>query len=122
LPEARAVELAAESTDNRIFQIRAALAIDDLANGVPLPEALRRIDGSGEFQWRLTTAARAGQGFLPALRAWHESLDARADQQEQAAAQVATTGLVFYNGAIVGLVMLSVFQFLIGVLDATTLW
>ncbi len=122
LPEARAVELAAESTGNWIYQNRAVRVGTDLANGMPLPEAVGRIDGSGEFQWRLTTAARAGQGFLPALRTWHEALDTRASQQEQSAAQMATTGLVFYNGAVVGLVMLGVFQFLISVLEATSLW
>ncbi|MBC8326708.1 MAG: type II secretion system F family protein [Verrucomicrobia subdivision 3 bacterium] len=122
LPEARALELAAESTGNRIYQNRAVQVSADLANGMPLPEAVGRIDGSGEFQWRLTTAARAGQGFLPALRAWHEMLDARASQQEQSAAQMATTGLVFYNGAVVGLVMLSVFQFLISAMEAVSLW
>lgn len=122
LPEARAVELAAESTGNRIFQNRAGRVGADLANGVPLPEAVGQIDGSGEFQWRLTNAARAGQGFLSALHAWHEALNARAEQQEQTATQMAMTGLVFYNGAIVGLVMVGVFQFLTGILDVVALW
>jgi len=118
LPEPRAVHLAADSTANRVFQSRAAMAIAELKNGATLPEAIRRIDGSGEFRWRLATAARAGQGFLPALRVWHESLDARAFQQEQAAAQLATTSLVFYNGAMVGLVMACVFQFLINLIES----
>jgi type II secretory pathway component PulF len=122
LPEARAVELAAESTGNRIFQNRAGRVGADLANGVPLPEAVGQIDGSGEFQWRLTNAARARQGFLSALHAWHEALNARAEQQEQTATQMAMTGLVFYNGAIVGLVMVGVFQFLTGILDVVALW
>lgn len=122
LPEERAVELAADSTANAVFQSRAAEACADLQNGASLPEALRRMDASGEFHWRLDTAARAGQGFLPALRAWHEALDARAFQQEQAAAQVATTSLVFYNGALVGLVMACVFQLLLSVISEVGSW
>jgi type II secretory pathway component PulF len=122
LAEARSVQLAADSTGNRIFQQRAELTCTDLENGVPLPEAIRRMDDAGEFRWRLTTAARAGQGFLPALRAWHEGLEARAFQQEQAVAQLATTSLVFYNGAMVGLVMACVFQFLMNVMETVSLW
>ncbi len=122
LPEPRALELSAESTGNQIIQNRATTACNDLAKGVPLPEALKRIDDTGEFQWRLTTASRAGQGFLISLRAWHDALDARAAQQEQAAAQMATTGLVFYNGTIVGLLMFGVFQFLINILNIAALW
>ena len=117
-PSPGAVQLAADSTANRVLQSRAAMAIAELKNGVTLPEAIRRIDGSGEFRWRLATAARVGQGFLPALRVWHESLDARAFQQEQAAAQLATTSLVFYNGTMVGLVMVCVFQFLINLIES----
>ena len=122
LAEARSVQLAADSTGNQILQQRAELTCADLENGVPLPEAIRRMDDAGEFRWRLTTAARAGQGFLPALRAWHEGLEARAFQQEQAVTQLATTSLVFYNGAMVGLVMACVFQFLMNVMETVSLW
>ena len=57
VPEAEAVELAAESTANRGMEQRAEKALEDLSRGATLTEALSRIDEAGEFRWRLTNAS-----------------------------------------------------------------
>jgi len=46
------------------------------------------MDAAGEFQWRVSNGLRHGHGFLQALAGWHDALDAKAFQLEQAAAQV----------------------------------
>ena len=80
------------------------------------------MDDSGEFGWRLANAIHGRDGFLPALAGWHESLDAQAFQQEQAAAHGVTTALVLWSGLFVGAVVVSVFMFLISIIDAGVLW
>jgi type II secretory pathway component PulF len=122
VPEKKAVALAAECADNRVFRAFAVQTAEELSNGVKLTEAIRHLDDAGEFRWRLTNAAQARGGFLAALRGWHEALEAKAFQQEQAATQVFTTGLVLVNGLIVGLLVVGVFQLLIGIINAGVLW
>ncbi len=78
-----------------------ARVIAALENGVKLDDAVRAFDDTGEFHWRLTNAAHARGGFLNALRGWHEALDAKAFQQEEAAAHIVTSGLVVLNGVLV---------------------
>ncbi len=104
LPEERAVTLAALSTANAAFIRLGRNAVERLRAGSKLPDALQSIDDTGEFHWRLKNAGQAGGRFLPALRGWHEWLRARAYQQEQAAAQSISTGLVLLNAASVALV------------------
>ena len=60
--------------------------------------------------------------FLTALSGWLESLDAKAFQQEQAAAHVITTALVLVNGLFVGLLTAGTFQALISVIETGVLW
>ena len=120
--EARAVELAAQASANRIFQKRAKNVIARLREGVPLPEALKAIERDREFQWRWANALRTGRGFFDALRGWHETLEARAFQQEQAAAQAITTGIVLVNGAMVAVIVMAVFLILIAIIEAGFLW
>ncbi len=115
--EKEAVSLAAESTGNYQLQARARQAAGLIERGVPLPEALRAIESSGEFHWRMTNALRRGSGFLRALAGWHEALDAKAFQQEQVSAQVATTALVLFNGVVVASIVLAVFLVLISLLN-----
>ncbi len=122
VPVLSAVTLAAEGAANRFFSRRAAAAVDDLARGMRLPEALGCLDDAGEFRWRLDNAAHAGGGFVAALSGWHEALDAKAYQQEQTAAQLLTTGLVLINGLFVGFLVVSVFQLLIHIMEVATLW
>ena len=63
-----------------------------------------------------------GRGFLSALNGWHEALDAKAFQQEQAAAQLTTTALVLFNGFIVACVVIGLFLPLVALIGAATLW
>jgi type II secretory pathway component PulF len=116
VPEAEAVRLAGESTANEICRRRARRVIAALEKGEPLNNAVRAFDDNGEFHWRLTNAAHAHSGFLDALRGWHEALDARAFQQEEAATHTMTSGLVIVNGVIVGLIATAMFGILVAVL------
>jgi type II secretory pathway component PulF len=115
--ESRAVTLAAEGTGNLVLQQRALRACADLKNGKSLPEAIQHLDSSEELRWRLETVARSGKGFLPALRAWHETLSAQASQQEQAVAQVVVTGMILSIGVMVGSLVIGMFLPLVVMLD-----
>ena len=121
VPEADAIRIAGESTGNLVFIHHAQAAVAKLKEGVKLPEAIRAVDDSGELKWRLANALR-GAGFVRALSGWHETLDARAFQLEQTAAQVATTCLVLLNGLIVGSFVIGLFLGLIHLLNEATLW
>jgi general secretion pathway protein F len=122
VPEEQAVTLAAQSTDNRIFIRCSGRVVQRLREGVPLTEAVQAFDETGEFRWRLTNAAHGRGGFMAALAGWHEALDAKAYQLEQAASQVITTSLVILNGCIVGLIAVGVFQALTSVVWEMALW
>jgi type II secretory pathway component PulF len=122
VPEPEAVALAADCTANKVFRQHAACAVDDLKRGLKLTRAVQAMDDSGEFGWRLTNAFHGRGGFLQALAGWHESLDAKAFQEEQAAAHGITTALVLWSGVFVGAVVISVFMFLVSLIDAGVLW
>ena len=122
VPESRAIMLAARGAGNIVFVERARMAVGDLAAGATLAQAVARLDGSGEFQWRIANAAHSGHGFSQALAGWHETLDARAFQQEQTTAQLITTSTVLFNGLVVGLLALGVFRFLVGIMEGFALW
>jgi type IV pilus assembly protein PilC len=122
MPEETAVTLAGESTANRAFQRRARKVVEDLRAGVKLTEALLRLDDAGEFRWRLANAVHAHGGFLSALRGWLEWLDAKAFQQQQAAAQAVTTALVLFNGVMVGSVVVGIFDSLVAIIREGILW
>jgi hypothetical protein len=93
-----------------------------LKEGLKLPRALRHMDSGGGLEWRLENAARAGGAFGEALAGWEEALDARAFFEEQAAAQMATTGLVLLNGLMVGLLTAGVFQMFSRLIAGASLW
>ncbi len=112
VPEEKALSLAAFSTANRIFIRRAEKAAESLRQGAKLTEAVQQLDDSGEFRWRLLNGAHGARGFFSALEGWQASLDARAFQLEQAAAQALSTGLVLINAATVALIATGVFQFI----------
>jgi type II secretory pathway component PulF len=120
--EPEAVALAADCAANGVFRRRAARAVDALKQGQKLTQAVQAMDDSGEFGWRLANALHGDAGFLPALAGWHESLDAKAFQQEQAAAHGITTALVLWSGLFVGTVVVSVFMFLISLINEGNLW
>ena len=116
MPEAEAVRLAGDSTANEICRRRARRVIAALGKGVKLDDAVRAFDDTGEFHWRLANATHARGGFLNALRGWHEALDAKAFQQEEAATHILTSGLVILNGLVVGLIATAMFGMLVMIL------
>jgi type IV pilus assembly protein PilC len=118
VPEAEAVRLAADSTANEICRRRGRRVTAALERGIKLDDAVVEFDDSGEFHWRLTNAIHARGGFLQALRGWHEALDAKAFQQEEAATHAATSGLVILNGVVVGLIVTAMFGILIVMVKA----
>ena len=120
VPEAEAVQLAGDCTANEICRHRARRVLAALKGGIRLDEAVRAFDDHGEFHWRLTNAIHARGGFLNALRGWHETLDARAFQQEEATAHAVTSGLVILNGVLVGLITTAMFGILIAMLWRAT--
>ena len=115
--EAEAVRLAGDCTANEICRRRTRLVIAALERGTKLDEAVRAFDDHGEFHWRLTNAIHARGGFLNALRGWHQALDAKAFQQEEAATHTITSGLVILNGLVVALIAISMFGVLIAILN-----
>lgn len=116
VPEAEAVGLAGDCTANAICRRRAGRILDRLQQGATLNEAVRAFDDSGEFHWRFTNAAHAHGGFLAALRGWHETLEAKAFQQEEATAHGITTGIVIFNGLLVALIATAMFGMLVTIL------
>jgi type II secretory pathway component PulF len=122
VPEPEAVALAADGTANTVFRRRAARAVESLRQGVKLTQAVQSLDDSGEFAWRLANAVHGHTGFLQALAGWHESLDAKAFQQEQAAAHGLTSALVLWSGLFVGAVAISVFMLLVSITNSAVLW
>jgi type II secretory pathway component PulF len=120
--EERAVALAARGTANGVMVERAARVTAGLAAGEKLPVAVRWLDGSGELAWRLENARHSAGGFRKALAGWVESLDARAFQREQAMVHLLTTGLVLFNGLVVGVVVTGVFQALMTIVEAGLSW
>jgi type IV pilus assembly protein PilC len=122
VPEVEAVALAGEATNNCMLRHRADRVRSLLVKGVKLPEAIHVLDNSKELSWRLTNALRRGSGFLCALAGWHDALDAKAFQLEQAAAQIATALLVLLNGLIVGSIVVAIFLALINILNGAALW
>lgn len=122
VPEGDALRLASDSVVNEIFRRRLARAENALAAGMNLTDAIASLDDTGEFRWRLTNAIHGHGGFLRALTGWHEALDAKAFQQEQAAAHAVTSGLVIVNGLIVATVAIGVFSALIAIVNAGVLW
>jgi hypothetical protein len=91
---------------------RAGKAAERLRQGAKLTEAVQLLDDTGEFRWRLLNGAHGTRGFFSALKGWQASLDAKAFQLEQAAAQALSTSLVLINAGTVALVAAGVFQFI----------
>jgi type IV pilus assembly protein PilC len=122
VPEAEALHLAGEATANTVMRHRAEAAVLLLKQGIKLPDAVRVLDDSGEWRWRLANGLGRAGGFVRALAGWHDALDAKAFQLEQTAAQVTTTVLVLFNGFIVASIVIGMFLALISLLNRATLW
>jgi type II secretory pathway component PulF len=121
VPEAIAVRLAGDCTANEIGRRRSERAAAAIERGIKLDEAIRAFDDSGEFHWRLTNATHARGGFLNALSGWHEALDAKAFQQEEATAHVVTSGIVILNGLLVALIATAMYGILAAMLNRIVL-
>jgi len=117
VPETEAVRLAGDSTANEICRRRAGRVVAAIEQGTKLDDAVRALDDSGEFHWRLTNAVHAQGNFLSALRGWHEALDAKAFQQEEATAHILTSGLVILNGLFVALIATAMLGMLVAILN-----
>jgi type II secretory pathway component PulF len=122
LPEDRALTLAAECADQTVLRHRTADIIADLRNGARLTDAVAVLDRTGEFRWRLTNAAHGATGFRAALAGWHETLAARAFQQEQVVSQLITTALVLVNATLVAALAIGVFQCLATIMGGAGIW
>lgn len=123
VPEVEAINLAAQSTANRALQQQAKRCATALETGLPLEQAIARLDPTPELGWRLRLAARHAQGFRAALRGWWEWLHAQASRQEQSAAQIIATGIVVFNGLMTTAIACSVFYLLISVIEeGVLLW
>lgn len=120
--EERAVALAAAGTANAIVELRAGDTVSDLRVGVKLPQSIHRLDDSGEFRWRLANASQSLTGFRSALNGWLEALDAKAFQQQQAAAHLITTTFVLVNGVLIGGFVIGTFDVIIAILNNGVLW
>ena len=63
VPEERASNWRRKAPPTAFFLNRAKRAVEDLRAGRKLPEAMRRLDDSGEFHWRLSNACHTQTGF-----------------------------------------------------------
>ena len=117
LPEEQAIELAAQSTSNRTIKKRARKVIAGLQSGLGLTEAIKLMDDSREFQWRLTNALQTEGNFVDALSGWHQSLSARADRQHQTFSTLMETTALLLLGIVVGSIMVGMFLPLINMMD-----
>jgi type II secretory pathway component PulF len=117
VPEAEAVRLAGECTANEFCRRRTVRILAALQQGVKLDDAVRAFDDSGEFHWRLANATHARGGFLNALRGWHDSLDAKAFQQQEAMVHTVTSGIVILNGVVVALFAIACFGVLVAIVN-----
>ena len=122
VPEEKAVELAAQGTSSRVFKERARKVIAGLQSGIGLTEAIKLMDDSKEFQWRLTNALQTKGNFVDALSGWHQSLSARADRQCQTFATLMEATMVLFLGLIVGSVVVGLFSPLVHLMEKIILW
>ena len=60
----KAIEQAAQSTSNRTLKKHARKVIAGLQSGLGLTEAIKLMDDSKEFQWRLTNALQTEGNFV----------------------------------------------------------
>jgi len=122
VPEPEAMRMAADCVPNALFRARVERGRSKLEGGCRLSEAMRAVDRSGEFHWRLRHASTSCIGFSRALKGWLEALDAKACQQEMATAHVLSTTLVLLNGLIIGSVMMALFGSLVSIIETGLLW
>ena len=120
VPEEKAIELAAQSTSNRTIKKRARKVIASLQSGMGLTEAIKLMDDSREFRWRLTNALQTDGKFVDSLNGWHQSLSARADRQHRSFASLIEATMILLLGLIIGSIMIGMFLPLIKLMDKLT--
>lgn len=101
IPEEQAVLLAGRCANNKRVARRAQRMVEQLREGVSLEESLATMDPTHRLKWHFQNATGSSATFSEAFQGLNDSLDARAYQQEQAASQLMTTGVVLWNGALV---------------------
>lgn len=122
IPEDRALLMAADCAENLKFIGLARQCAKDLQVGKSLSDAMAPLDPSQQFDWRLQNARRSDKAAGRALEAWRDALDAKAFQQEQAFSQVFASGMVIWNGAVVGIFALAVFSSLVRMIVVASPW
>lgn len=122
LPEAEAVQMAAQGTGNRMVLRRAGAVVDALSQGVSLEAACTRLLSGPELSWRLGLAARSKGGFHAALCSWWESLEMRAHRQQETASQIAASALVLVSGVSIGSLCFSLLLPIVRIIEQTLLW
>lgn len=122
VPEEIAVTTAASLSGNSFWQPRTDRVVADLRAGIWLPEAVRHLDEDGEMPWRTQIARAQLKPLLPALAGWHESLEAQAFRLERIACDTTNVIFILGCGAGVGLVCVTVFLLLIGLMEGVMLW
>ncbi|MFN7139830.1 MAG: type II secretion system F family protein [Limisphaerales bacterium] len=121
VPEAKAVELAGKCTNNRVVISQSNQVIAALQQGTKLQDALTLLTNAEGLHWRLKNAFHHGS-FVRSLNGWLEHLDAKAFQQEQAAAHLTSTGFVIVNALLIGLIVAGIFQVLVFLVNEAVLW
>lgn len=121
LPESVAVETAGRGTPSYRFQGFCDQVRAKLAAGVALPAALGELEQT-QLTWRFQSAAGSGRRFVDALRHWHEALEAEAARSEDVAAHLLSSGMVVFNGVMVGLMVSAVFVALSSMVNEAALW
>jgi type II secretory pathway component PulF len=122
VPEATAIVAAARCAGSVPFEQRALRVVRQLEQGLSLGAALRHLDRAEELQWRLQNCVGGSGSFGTALEGWIERLDALAFRQQQSLTQLAVSLLLILNAVSVGLIALSVFGFVIQLLEVALLW
>ncbi|MFT4589511.1 MAG: type II secretory pathway component PulF [Limisphaerales bacterium] len=122
VPEKNALPLAGDCSANLKFIRIVRQCAERLARGARLGDAIKPLDPTGQFQWRLENAEAGGADFQRALESWREELDTKAFQQEHAFTQAFSSGLVLWNGLIVGSLAFAVFDFLSKSITSPVLW
>lgn len=114
LPEEHCVVAAAAATGNRAFERRCHQALTELRRGVPLHQAVARLDSNPAFLWRLRTALCTHGLASTALAGWVEELDAKAQNQQRLATQAFCTLVLALQAGLVASFSITIFHSLQG--------
>jgi type IV pilus assembly protein PilC len=120
--ETQALEMAGEFSGNRVLKRSGRRMAERIRAGNPLPEALESLSTRSDFKWRFSVAARTQEGFAASLAGWHEALEAEAFRSEQGTAQILSSLMIICLGAIVFVIVSSVFLLLNHILERAVLW